>query len=149
MTDSRDATPLPNRRTVLIASVLPLAPGPSAVQGARGDQAIFNLIDAIGELRRQSRAAQSRAEMRRLALEAAGRADGVEHGDPEWLREIRLSDMIDATVSDHADALERIPAAGLAGVIAKLEFAVAEEDAAPMVASALEDLRRIAVSSKG
>lgn len=69
MTDSRDATPMPNRRTMLVATLLSLAPGRPAAQETRVDPAIFSLIDAIAELRRQSSAAQARAEVRRLALE--------------------------------------------------------------------------------
>ncbi|WP_377810605.1 hypothetical protein ABNQ38_33560 [Azospirillum sp. A29] len=139
MTDSRDATLMPNRRTVLTAAVLPLIPAPSTAQETRSDQ-------AIAELRGQSSAAQARAEVRRLALEVAGAADGAEQGDPEWLHEIAASDGADTAVSDHIHTLERTPAVGLAGAIAKLEFAVADGfgKSVPLARSALDDLRRMA-----
>lgn len=142
---SRNAVPMPTRRAILAGSAaIPLAAS-SAGAAQKGDDAIFCLIDTIATLRPQARAAQARAEVRRLTLEAGGAPGGAEQGDYEWMTDMGLSDLIDAAVSEHVVALERMPAAGLAGVAAKLEFAVADAagDVEPLVRSALDDLRRM------
>lgn len=136
-----------SRRSLLAgAAVLPMA-APSLAAAQQADARIHALLRDIAVFRLQGEAADGRAKARRLALTAAVGPVDAEQDDAEWNTAMDDSYAADDAVDRCIAILERTPAAGLAGAVAKLGFALdgglSDSDTKALAQSALTDLRRL------